>query len=180
MCSGDILGAIAVVQPKLKEIQDTNHFTKCQVYFLLLAQQFIELVRSGNFAAAFKWAQEEMIPFSTGKEECSSLQAEVLGLLAYQEPLTSPIRHLLDKTRYSWLADLLNQSLLKAPDSALEALFQQVMAVDAVVEEFGGFDEEADAKKWSSLQNLLTGTSLITKCAKNIPLQPILKLLKND
>lgn len=180
MRSGNILDSIAIVKPKVNDFHDTKQYTANQIYFLLLAQQFIELVRVGNFAAAFKWAQEEMIPFSSEHEECLELQNEVIGLMAYQEPLTSPIRHLLDKSRYIWLADLLNQSLLQTEDSALEALLRQVMTVDGLVEELGGFEEEADVKKWASLPLLLTGTTLTTKSIKTTPLPPKLKLLKND
>ena len=175
--------AITAVKQKINfESEETvKSYTKSQVYYLLLAQQVIEHIRLGNFPAALKWAQEEMIPFSAQRPECLEIQVEILGLLAYQEPFTSPIRHLLDKSRHAWLAELVNQILLKTADSALEALLKQVLGVDGIVEETGGFEDEVDIKKWSSIQQLLSGTSLKVKSVKNS--QPIIskiKLLKND
>ncbi len=179
--SGNITESIATISPILCDMKPTKKYSQGQIYFLLLAQQFIELVRIGNFAAAFKWAQDFMVPISEQDQNCLPILNEVLGLLAYQEPLTSPIKYLLNKSRYPWLADLLNQSLLKTPDSALEALLKQVLAVDALIEEEDGFEDEVDAKKWANLQHLLTGTTLTVKAPqKPSILPPKLKLLKND
>lgn len=170
--SGIDFGAVITFQGK--------QYTNSQVYFLLLAQQLIELVRLGNFPAAFKWGQDELVPFGNSHPDCNEIKAEVLGLLAYQKPLTSPVQHLLDKSRYAWLADLLNLCLLKTPDSPLDTVLRQVLALDGLVEEMGGFVEETDKKKWSALQALLSGTALTAKSSKTAISSPKLKLLKND
>lgn len=184
--SGRIAEAIALVRAEFSQIMTNTapkkqlNKTNVQVFHSLLAQHFIDLVREGNIQGAFSFAQSELVPFANNNPECQEHQNEVLGLLAYPDPYVSPIRHLLDKSRYNSLAEAVNEAILTARDSALESAMRQIMAVDKLMEEVGGFHEEADVKKWATLQTLLSGTSLASKIASIPPALPKLKSIKND
>lgn len=184
--SGRIAEAIAFVRAEFPQIMANSsqlkqvNKTNVQVFHSLLAQHFIELIREGNIQGAFSFAQSELVPFANDNPECQEHQKEVLGLLAYPDPHVSPIRHLLDKSRYASLAEAVNETILSARDSALESTMRHIMAVDQLMEEVGGFHEESDVKKWATLQTLLSGTSLASKIASIPPALPKLKSIKND
>ena len=184
---GSIAEAIDLVRAEFPQIMTESSaaskkcaFSNIQMFYMLLAQQFIELIREGNTQGAFSFAQSELVPFATAHPECQQLQEQVLGLLAYKDPHVSPMRQLLDKSRYALLAEKVNEAILCTGDSALENAMRQIMAVDKLVEEVGGFHEEADLKKWATLQTLLSGTSLASKINSLPPVLPKLKSIKND
>lgn len=164
-------------------------FTPQQCYFLLLAQQFIELIRQGNSVAALTWAQTEMIPMSRISPALVSLQEEALGLLVYAAPMQSPVSWLLDSARWSWLATLLNSALVldrktTASDAPLEDVLKHVLAIDRLLQDIGGFGDDRDDKRWRDLHVLLAGTG-IRPLQRKSPIKTSLphshlKAIKND
>mmetsp|Transcript_18268 Transcript_18268/g.25585 ORF Transcript_18268/g.25585 Transcript_18268/m.25585 type:complete len:427 (-) Transcript_18268:292-1572(-) len=118
------------------------------IMFILHCQQFIEIVRQGENKTdeAISFAQEVLSKFSgLSPEEEQHLQ-NVLGLLAYDTPLKSPLSYLLEANQREVVADSLNKAILaieqnkgeNAHDevqSGLEKVVRQLLAVQNMLRE---------------------------------------------
>ncbi|KNA26020.1 hypothetical protein SOVF_000080 [Spinacia oleracea] len=107
------------------------------ICFLLHSQKFIELVRVGKLEDAVKYGRVELAKFF-GLEEYKELVQECVALLAYEEPLKSPVGYLLGESQREVVADAVNAMILstnpnlKDPlgclHSQLESLLRQLTA----------------------------------------------------
>lgn len=129
----------AVIQVPKELVGQTEAFlaSPFQVFFLLLLQQFIELVVTKNTPAALLWIEKELLP-KVG--DCSLLKGwlnDVSGLLAYQDPANSPLAHYLDKNRHRLLADCVNSAICSnnntTSTSTLEGLLKHTLALHNLV-----------------------------------------------
>ncbi|XP_010681236.2 ran-binding protein M homolog [Beta vulgaris subsp. vulgaris] len=102
------------------------------VCFLLHSQNFIELVRVGKLEDAVKYGRVELAKFF-GLEEYKELIRECVALLAYEEPLKSPVGHLLGESQREIVADAVNamvlstNSGLKDPLSCLHSQLEKLL-----------------------------------------------------
>ncbi|KAL9229066.1 hypothetical protein vseg_004582 [Gypsophila vaccaria] len=115
-------GQIDAVFSKLHELYpQTIQDDKSPVCFLLHCQKFIELVRVKELEAAIKYGRVELAKFF-GLEEYEELVRECVALLAYEEPLTSPLGHLLGESRREVVADAVNAIILSTNPNSKDSL----------------------------------------------------------
>ncbi|KAJ1538946.1 Glucose-induced degradation complex subunit, partial [Nowakowskiella sp. JEL0078] len=126
--SGQIDEAIERVNDLDPEILDTNP----KLYFHLQQQKLIELIRTGRFVDALKFAQEEMAP--RGEENVPEFLDELertMALLAFEDQSTSPVGDLLDHTQRQKTASELNSAILTSQcqekDPKLSTLLKMVI-----------------------------------------------------
>lgn len=102
------------------------------ICFLLHSQKFIELVRVGKLEDAVKYGRVELTRFF-GLEEYKELVRECVALLAYEEPLKSPVGHLLGESQREVVADAVNAMVLstnaglKDPLSCLHSQLENLL-----------------------------------------------------
>uniref|UniRef100_A0A803L011 Uncharacterized protein n=1 Tax=Chenopodium quinoa TaxID=63459 RepID=A0A803L011_CHEQI len=91
------------------------------ICFLLHSQKFIELVRVGKLEDAVKYGRVELAKFF-GQEEYKELVRECVALLAYEEPLNSPVGHLLKESQREVVADAVNAMILSTNPGLKDSL----------------------------------------------------------
>jgi Ran-binding protein 9/10 len=100
--------------------------------FLLKTQVFIELLAPGGAALdeALAYGRDELLPFH---DRFPDRLEEVYSLLAYTDPASSPVAHLVRAERRELVAERLNMAILRGqgrPDkSLLETLIAQTQVV---------------------------------------------------
>jgi len=131
-------------------------------YFILLLQQLVELIRSKELARALEWIEAELVPLASSSSLTKYWLNDALGLLAYTNPMESPLCGLLDPSRWAALAEHLNRAIcLKSTTfSPLELTLKQIIALNTLVHECNVFvNDEPGAKQWNSFNRLLTETN---------------------
>jgi hypothetical protein len=110
---GRIQEAIALINELHPELLDTNN----HLYFHLLQQHTIELIRAKQVAEALDFAQTHLA--EKGMENGDMLpEIEcTLALLAFEKPETSPYGELLQPSQRQKVASEVNSALLLAADS---------------------------------------------------------------
>eukprot|EP01027_Heterolobosea_sp_BB2_P011207 GEZU01016332.1.p1 GENE.GEZU01016332.1~~GEZU01016332.1.p1 ORF type:complete len:498 (-),score=83.43 GEZU01016332.1:426-1919(-) len=136
----------------LKAIDDCNtHFPQLlcsnkDVMLRLQCQHLIELIRCGDCVdEAVDFVQNTLSEYdndTTISPESRNLLMECIGLLAYSNPRDSPLSHLLDVTRRTFVAEELNRAIMDIESqprySPLERVLQQlVVARNALTEQNG-------------------------------------------
>lgn len=135
--NGDGLTAIDLTEQLAPDLLANNK----DLHFELLSLQFVELVCSRKSEEALEFARSKLTPFGVVNKYVPKLQ-DVVALLAYEEPLKSPMFHLLSLEYRQHVADNLNRAILGCTDvpgySALERLMQQTTVVrQQLNQEFG-------------------------------------------
>lgn len=88
------------------------HDNKCML-FRLHCQHFIELVRSDQYDQALEYVTLILTPaVSKDRVLLEPLLGDVVELLAYKDPHTSPVAHLLSQERRNSLSDDINAVIL--------------------------------------------------------------------
>ena len=84
-----------------------------KLLFVCDCQQFVELIRRGSPDQALEFLQSSLSPFfkDPARFDQAILQ-DVVALLAYEDPLQSPVRYLLQDQQRSDVADTLNHAIL--------------------------------------------------------------------
>ncbi|KAK9134707.1 hypothetical protein Syun_014037 [Stephania yunnanensis] len=124
--SGDIDSAFNKLREWYPHIVQNETSTIC---FLLHCQKFIELVQlhcvnrifnkqNGDMEEAVRYGRVELVKFLEVPSSTSLLE-DCIALLAYEEPLKSPVGYLLDKKQREVVADAVNTMVLLT-DPALE------------------------------------------------------------
>ncbi|MCL7028966.1 hypothetical protein MKW94_000192 [Papaver nudicaule] len=132
--SGDIDAAFEKLREWYPQIVQDENSTIC---FLLHCQKFIELVQVGDLEGAVKFARAELAKFFENSSLVVILKTCV-ALIAYEEPLKSPVGYLLGMSQREVVADAVNAMILttnpeakdahSCPRSHLEKLLRQLSA----------------------------------------------------
>ncbi|KAI3878949.1 hypothetical protein MKX03_037346 [Papaver bracteatum] len=132
--SGDIDAAFEKLREWYPQIVEDENSTIC---FLLHCQKFIELVQVGDLEGAVKFARAELAKFFENASLVVILKTCV-ALIAYEEPLKSPVGYLLGMSQRDVVADAVNAMILttnpeakdahSCPRSHLEKLLRQLSA----------------------------------------------------
>ena len=110
-----------------------------QVHFVLEIQKFIELIREQKIPEAVEHARTSLSDFRG--QQAEALQ-EVLALLAYKDPMESPMAYLMGHNQREAVADIINAAMLSAGSlggtkdnlkSVLEKLLLQLCRVQAEI-----------------------------------------------
>lgn len=109
-----------------------------ETHFHTSCQRYIELIRSGRISEAVQFAQSTLSGLRGHSPELDEVLHNVVALIAYEDPLDSPLRHLLSMGQREVVADVVNGAMLAAasgdgagtaPQAVLERLLQQLVAV---------------------------------------------------
>ncbi|KAI3972669.1 hypothetical protein MKX01_019327 [Papaver californicum] len=132
--SGDIDAAFEKLREWYPQIVQDENSTIC---FLLHCQKFIDLVQVGDLEGAVKFARAELAKFFENASLVVILKTCV-ALIAYEEPLKSPVGYLLGMSQREVVADAVNAMILttnpeakdahSCPRSHLEKLLRQLSA----------------------------------------------------
>ncbi|XP_043709047.1 ran-binding protein M homolog [Telopea speciosissima] len=106
--SGELDSVFGKLRDWYPQIVQNESSTIC---FLLHCQKFIELVRVGNLEDAVTYARAELARFF-GITSLASLLQDCIALLAYEEPMKSPVGHLLHMSQREVVADAVNAMVL--------------------------------------------------------------------
>ena len=101
-------------------------------FFHLSIQQFIELLRQEKVEDAVEHARSSLSLFQ-GHDQ--NLLQDVLALLAYRDPATSPMGHFMSTAQREKVADIINNHMLASTSSAsvLEKILVQLCRVQAEI-----------------------------------------------
>ena len=157
------IGSFKLTSTRTLELAQCPPLNLNQLLFLLRLQHFIELIRQKNTPAALSFVQTTLIP--SASPELEQILQEVLGVLVYTDPESSPLAWLFEQPkRYSALASLTNSSLFhlhlrfqQPRVSPLETFLKHVKVFDELVQEIGGIGNELDDRKWAVVKDLLAG-----------------------
>ena len=157
------IGSFKLTSTRTLELSHCPPLNLNQILFLLHLQHFIELIRQKNTTAALSFVQTALIP--SASPELEQILQEVLGVLVYTDPESSPLAWLFEQPkRYSALASLTNSSLFhlhlrfqQPRVSPLETFLKHVRVFDELVQEIGGIGNELDDRKWAVVRDLLDG-----------------------
>ncbi|KAI9351495.1 CTLH/CRA C-terminal to lish motif domain-containing protein [Obelidium mucronatum] len=107
--------------------------------FLLHSQVFVELVRAGDAGAALRFAEEELTQYALLDQKYLDSLQDLVPLLAYADPHSSPVAHYLSQQRREEVANNLNGFLLAQQNlpstTSLERLVSQITLVRELLSE---------------------------------------------
>uniref|UniRef100_A0A1J3GPB2 Glucose-induced degradation protein 8-like protein n=1 Tax=Noccaea caerulescens TaxID=107243 RepID=A0A1J3GPB2_NOCCA len=113
------------------------------LHFDLLCLHFVDLVCAGKCEEALEFAQKRLAPFGMVKKYVDKLE-DAMALLAYENPETSPMFHLLSSDYRQQVADNLNRTILEHANqpsyTPMERLIQQVTVARQYLTEENGKD----------------------------------------
>uniref|UniRef100_A0A1J3EDA4 Glucose-induced degradation protein 8-like protein n=1 Tax=Noccaea caerulescens TaxID=107243 RepID=A0A1J3EDA4_NOCCA len=113
------------------------------LHFDLLCLHFVDLVCAGKCEEALEFAQKRLAPFGMVKKYVDKLE-DAMALLAYENPETSPMFHLLSSDYRQQVADNLNRTMLEHANqpsyTPMERLIQQVTVARQYLTEENGKD----------------------------------------
>nr|XP_043606523.1 glucose-induced degradation protein 8-B homolog isoform X2 [Erigeron canadensis] len=133
---GNALEAITLTEKVSPELLQNNK----DLHLDLLSLHFIELIRLEKCTEALEFAREKLAPFGKMPNYVEKIE-DFMALLAYEEPDTSPMFHLLSPEYRQNVVDSLNRSILAMPSySELERLIQQATVVRQCLSEELGKD----------------------------------------
>lgn len=110
----------------------------------LKIQQFIEIIKTQEVYSAFEYARNNLSCYRNSlimvrKEVDSAVNiSEVLGLLCYTDPFTSPLAYLLGKQQLEMTADIVNEEIISNTylecegvryENSIEILLKQLLLV---------------------------------------------------
>ena len=103
-------------------------------FFHLTVQQFIELVREEKSMEAIELAQTSLKQFHDQSDEQDKFLLDVTALLAYPDPKTSPVGHLLTTSQRETVADIINTAMLEHNASLSSTVVQKPRNSKSVLE----------------------------------------------
>ncbi|KAK7382989.1 hypothetical protein VNO78_28654 [Psophocarpus tetragonolobus] len=104
---GNALKAIELTEQLAQDILDKNK----DLLFDLLSLHFVGLVCSRKWAEALEFAQTKLGPFGNELKYREKIE-DFMSLLAYENPMESPMFHLISLDYRQQVADSLNQTIL--------------------------------------------------------------------
>ncbi|QHO56077.1 ran-binding protein M homolog [Arachis stenosperma] len=114
---GEIDTAFGKLREWYPQIVEDNTSAMC---FLLHCQKFIELVRIGALEEAVKYGRIELSSFF-GLPVFEDLVQDCVALLAYEQPLESPVGYLLKDSQREVVADTVNALILSTNPNMKES-----------------------------------------------------------
>ncbi|KAG2437400.1 hypothetical protein HXX76_006052 [Chlamydomonas incerta] len=110
--AGDVDAALALLQARCPALlADAGRFG--DVHFQLACQKYIELVRGGRVQEAVVFAQGTLAQLrGVSAAALESPLRDVVALIAYQQPETSPLAHLLGQPQREAVSDAVNTAVL--------------------------------------------------------------------
>ena len=114
----------------------------CMLY--LHVQEFIEMIKLGEVIPALEFAREKMARFRNytvfyrDRVDIEIFVWEVVGLLAYDKPMESPLASLLDQSQLELTADLINKKIMQKCGSEkckLESILKQAICTQYIYQE---------------------------------------------
>lgn len=108
--NGDVDEAITLTNTLNPEILDG----KDHLFFHLQQLKLIELIRNKDIEQALEFAQEVMSELSTENPGYLSELEQTMGLLAYDDPASSPFGNLLDLAHRHMVASEVNAAILES------------------------------------------------------------------
>eukprot|EP00198_Chlamydomonas_reinhardtii_P005705 XP_001695041.1 predicted protein [Chlamydomonas reinhardtii] len=114
---GDVDAALALLQARCPALlADSGRFG--DVHFQLACQKYIELVRGGQVQEAVVFAQGTLAQLrGVSAAALEGPLRDVVALIAYQQPETSPLAHLLGQGQREAVSDAVNTAVLSNPES---------------------------------------------------------------
>jgi len=156
--SGKISEAIELTNKLFPNLLTNN----LEVSFKLQSQVYIELLRQKMTKEALIFAQEQLAPFGKLDPKFFDLLQDIIALIAYDSPETSPLGQYMTDSYRENVADALNNTILRSlgmPESSrLALLMKQLTAVqDQLYQE-----ESKKGPRWrlSDIVNSGSGTNL--------------------
>jgi len=129
-------------------------FSKMEINFKLQCQVFIELIRDRNVDEALKFAQEKLGPFGIMSKDCYELLQDVMALIAYEVPETSPLGHLMTESYREEVSNLLNSAMLEAQKMPAVAILERHMKQLTVVQDTIQLEHKIRGARWSLHESL--------------------------
>ncbi|KAI8826058.1 CTLH/CRA C-terminal to lish motif domain-containing protein [Fimicolochytrium jonesii] len=146
IADGNIAEAIQYCQMAFPDVLIGGSVDKTEVEFELQCQRFIELVRT-SAVEAMAFAQEELGKFDLTRPDYAAKVNDIVALIAYPDPLKSPLAKYLAETRRIDVATLVNSYILAShgysPTTAIETLARQATVVREMLHQ----DADKDSKK---------------------------------
>lgn len=109
-----------------------------EVLFKLHCQQFIELIRRKQDAECLTFASEQLGSYGTEDSKYRETLEDVVALLAYEHPETSPVGFLMSQQHRDGVAQLVNSAILislgQQPTCELERLLKQLTLVQSLLD----------------------------------------------
>ncbi|TKY57668.1 Glucose-induced degradation protein 8-like [Spatholobus suberectus] len=125
---GNALKAIELTEQLAQDILENNK----DLLFDLLSLHFVDLVCSRKWTEALEFAQTKLSPFGKEQKYMEKIE-DFLALLAYEDPVKSPMFHLISLDYRQQVADSLNRTILACfnlpSHTAMERLIQQSSVV---------------------------------------------------
>ncbi|KAI3630144.1 hypothetical protein MIR68_011579 [Amoeboaphelidium protococcarum] len=103
---------LSINQVKQMEKSSVDSQKKLDVTFNLYCLKFIEMVRQKQENEALRFAREVLVLFGNACQQFKEQLKSVVALLAYQNPLDSPVGYLLHQNHRELVASLLNYAIL--------------------------------------------------------------------
>lgn len=154
--AGKITEAMDLCNKEFPDVLSGDSPASLDVAFQLNCQQFIECVRS-SAPDALQFAQNELGQYGQlNPKYCDALQ-DIVALLAYTDPLNSPVAEYLSQQRREDIATSLNSFVLSRenlnPQSVIERIARQTSVLRDLLHETSSKDKKGSAKvvfpKWS-------------------------------
>ncbi|MCL7039022.1 hypothetical protein MKW94_026645 [Papaver nudicaule] len=137
---GNALKAIELTEQLAPNLLEEN----MDLHFDLLSLHFVELVCTKKCTEALEFAQTKLTPFGRVPKYVEKLE-DFMALLAYEDPESSPMFHLLSPDYRQHVAESLNRAILAHSNmpsySALERLLQQTTVVRQSLHQESNKDE---------------------------------------
>ena len=121
---------------EVKDLLSRRPSMEPQTLFHLEVQQFIELLREEKVSEAVEHARSAFSSFQGHSDEMDQHLEDVLALLAYRDPSTSPMGYLMTTAQREAVADVVNNAMLPKEDqgkSVMEKILVQLCRVQAEI-----------------------------------------------
>lgn len=151
--SGDIAKSIVIVNSTFPQLVSTATGPSEQ-FFRLLCQMFVEYIRNGHTDEALRYAEGKLAPLASQYSHLSPHLQNVIVLLAYANPESSTVGHILSNEAKQKLADDINAAILGESEARLEKIIRHTTTV---VDLLASFDQLNGTEDQPSLK----GTSML-------------------
>lgn len=114
-------GRMEEAMERIKQVAPDLLKSDTELRFRLLQQQFLEQVRVGDTDAALRIAVEELRDVARTTPKLQRALEGTMAVLAFPDPTTSPVRHLLSLDQRAQTARYINEALLAVTGQPTEA-----------------------------------------------------------
>ncbi|EGF79498.1 hypothetical protein BATDEDRAFT_89572 [Batrachochytrium dendrobatidis JAM81] len=132
--NGKLTEAIALCNETFPGILNADTPESMDVYFALQCQQFIECIRRSALEA-LHFAQEEFGKFAFKNDKYNETLQDIVALIAYTNPETSPLSKYMAKSRNEQVAMALNSYILAFHGSPSHTSLERLVAHVTVLRE---------------------------------------------